>query len=57
MRDQRCSDSAAERTLMFTKAMEIAQGLETAAKIMRELTKGASHEASQAKRGASSFSS
>ena len=30
------------------KALEIAQGLETAAKYMRELTKGVSHEASQA---------
>ena len=38
----------AERTLTFTQALEIAQGLETAAKNMRELTKGASHEASQA---------
>ena len=38
----------AERTLTFTKALEIAQGLETAAKNVRELTKGASHEASQA---------
>ena len=38
----------AERTLTFTKALEISQGLETAAKNMRELTKGASHEASQA---------
>ena len=38
----------AERTLTFTKALEIAQGLETADKNMRELTKGVSHEASQA---------
>ena len=38
----------AERALTFTKALEIAQGLETAAKNMRELTKGMSHEASQA---------
>ena len=38
----------AERTLTFTKALEIAQGLETAAKNMRELTKGTSREASQA---------
>ena len=42
----------AERTLMFTKTLQIVQGLETAAK---ELIKGASHEASQAAT-ASSFS-
>ena len=34
----------AERTLTFTKALEIVQRLETVAKNMRELTKGASHE-------------
>ncbi len=36
----------AESKLTFNKALEIAQGLESAAKNMKELIKGASREAS-----------